>query len=208
MEKYHFVYITTNLKTSSRYVGSHSTYNIDDGYMGSGEYLKKSIKKYGKENFKREILKPCKCESEARLLEEYYIKMYNTLYPKGYNISPTGGMGNYGGTHSEETRKKLSIAHKGKKRIFTEEHKKKLSLAGKKWHELIGISDETRKKMSKNRSGIKISEESRENYRKGNKNKNLGVKHKKIECEYCHKLISPGNYARWHGKKCKKINND
>jgi hypothetical protein len=25
----------------------------------------------------------------------------------------------------------------------------------------------------------------------------------KIECKYCHKLTSPGNYSKWHGEKCK-----
>jgi hypothetical protein len=27
---------------------------------------------------------------------------------------------------------------------------------------------------------------------------------KKIECKYCHKLISPGNHGKWHGDKCKE----
>ena len=30
--------------------------NINDGYIGSGKYLKRAIKKYGIENFKRQIL--------------------------------------------------------------------------------------------------------------------------------------------------------
>lgn len=39
----------------------------------------------------------------------------------------------YGKTHSEETRKKMSLAKKGKKRKpFTEEHRKKISLARKR----------------------------------------------------------------------------
>jgi hypothetical protein len=27
----------------------------------------------------------------------------------------------------------------------------------------------------------------------------------KVVCEYCNKLTTKGNYARWHGKKCKEI---
>lgn len=55
-KKYHFIYKTTNLINQKYYIGMHSTNNIDDGYLGSGKKLYYAIKKYGKENFKREII--------------------------------------------------------------------------------------------------------------------------------------------------------
>jgi hypothetical protein len=37
----------------------HSTNNINDSYLGSGLILRRSIRKYGEKNFKREILEFC-----------------------------------------------------------------------------------------------------------------------------------------------------
>lgn len=53
---YHYIYKTTNLINEKYYIGMHSTDNLNDGYIGSGKQLWYSINKYGKKNFKCEIL--------------------------------------------------------------------------------------------------------------------------------------------------------
>lgn len=55
-KKYHFIYKTTCLITKRYYLGMHSTDNLNDGYIGSGTIISRSIKKYGKENHSIEIL--------------------------------------------------------------------------------------------------------------------------------------------------------
>lgn len=54
--KYHFIYKTTNILTGRFYIGMHSTNKINDGYLGGGDIVNFSIKKYGRKNHKREIL--------------------------------------------------------------------------------------------------------------------------------------------------------
>lgn len=149
-------YITTNLVNGKQYIGMHSTDNVDDGYLGSGTLLLKAIKKYGKENFTREILEFCPDVSIAHYNEGIFIAEYNTLVPNGYNISPKGGLGGKGSV-SEETKKILSKIKRGQK-----------------------LSDETKRKLSESlrgrishRKGTKSTEESKER----NRQSHLGKKH-------------------------------
>ena len=162
-----FVYKTTNLLTGKIYIGQHSTKNIDDGYLGSGVYLKKAFKKYGKENFKCEIIAYVDGSKEdLDHAEEFFIKHHkNTVgWDMMYNTTERArGVD----CHTEETRKKMSEAKKGVK--LSEEIRKKMSEAKKG----VKLSEETRKKMSESLKGRQFSEETRKKMSeslKGNQN--------------------------------------
>lgn len=77
--KSHFIYKTTNLNNGKYYIGMHSTSNFNDGYLGSGDRLRRSIRKYGRENFKLEILeffndRESLAKRERELINEEVIK--------------------------------------------------------------------------------------------------------------------------------------
>lgn len=63
--KFYFVYETTDLTNGRFYIGKHETDNLNDGYLGSGEWIVAAIKKRGKEKFKRKILCFCTNNEEA-----------------------------------------------------------------------------------------------------------------------------------------------
>ena len=106
-KKYNYVYVTTNLIDGNQYIGDHSTNKLNDGYLGSGIILQKSIEKYGKENFEKNIIEFFDTKQEAFDAQGKWIDEYNTVRPYGYNISPKGGHQCNGG-FNEETKKQIS----------------------------------------------------------------------------------------------------
>jgi hypothetical protein len=54
--KYHFLYKTINIVTSKYYIGVHTTDALDDGYLGSGVVIKRSIQKYGVDKHERQVI--------------------------------------------------------------------------------------------------------------------------------------------------------
>lgn len=93
-----FVYLTTNIVNGKIYVGQHTITSGDWKYIGSGTLFKRALEKYGKENFKRRILKLCYSINQLNGYETYYTLKYNpNLDPKiGYNqiIGPVRRSGN------------------------------------------------------------------------------------------------------------------
>lgn len=90
--KYHYFYKITNLINNHFYYGVHNTDNLDDGYMGSGKRLHYVYKKYGMENFVKEILKFFDTQEEAFEYESEMVTEELVKNPNCYNIA-LGGKG-------------------------------------------------------------------------------------------------------------------
>ena len=158
------IYARINKINGKRYVGQASNMeqrqnrwnNLSIPYAGS--LINRARKKYGVDGFELIILKECPDE-EMNQLEMYFIKELNTKRPNGYNLTD-GGNSTNGYTHTEETKRKMSEALKGKNnpnygKHLSEEHKRKLSEALRGKHH----TEEARRKMSESKKGRTLSEE-------------------------------------------------
>lgn len=198
----HYVYEIINLMNNKKYIGKRSCHCSieDDDYMGSGILLKKAYKKYGKDKFKKSIVKICLSSDEAYSFEKYLIeKVHAYESPMYYNIAGGGkgaGVGeshpNFNMTVSEETRARLSKALKGKPkpesqriklsqyhkgRHLKEETKEKLRVHFSQRYKGEGNpfygkkhTKETREKLRQINLGKKQSEETRMKYNRKGKN--------------------------------------
>jgi len=87
----YILYKTTCLINNKTYIGIHQTNNLDDGYLGSGLAFLRALKKYGKENFKREILEFCETYAELLEKEREYVNEIWVKDKTNYNLK-TGGL--------------------------------------------------------------------------------------------------------------------
>jgi len=154
------------------------------GYKNS-TLLENTIKKYGWNNIKHEILFTNLNKISADCIEIDLIFYYKKL---GISLNITdGGEGVRGREVSEETKRKMSESKIGKYkginnpnygkkaslearmkmskakigRKLSEETKKKVSLNHSRWNKGLKTSEEVRKKLSESHKGIKQSEETK-----------------------------------------------
>jgi group I intron endonuclease len=108
-----FIYVWTNKVTGIKYLGSHKG-SESDGYIGSGKAFRNAIKKYGIENFYREILEYIEDPLLIKSKEQYYLDLYECAKSKDYyNISYTSTGGNLGQNY-KETGRKAAVTNKEK----------------------------------------------------------------------------------------------
>jgi len=114
--KYYLVYKITNLTNNKIYVGKHETEDKNDDYFGSGKLIRKAIKKYGINNFKKEILHECSSkeemdQKEKEIVNEDFVKSKNT-----YNLK-VGGDGGFDYINTKCRDKLYEIQKKGTKTV-------------------------------------------------------------------------------------------
>lgn len=105
------VYKTINLLNNKEYIGVHSLNSLNDNYLGSGLLIKQAVKKYGKTNFKRIILKIFNNKESAYEYERFLVDEKYVSDKMTYNLK-IGGKGSK--FHTDEMKKKLSdkLGHK------------------------------------------------------------------------------------------------
>ena len=155
------IYCITNKINGKQYVGQTirtPKERFDEHCRRDTTYIGKAIAKYGRENFKIEVVDSSLLIDDLNEKETYWIKRCNTLKPNGYNLCYGGnntfgykhklesrlkmsktkklkksalGEKNhfYGKNHTEETREKMKEAWASGRRKLTEEHKRKMIAA-------------------------------------------------------------------------------
>ena len=209
---HHLVYKTIRKSTGEYYIGVHSTHNINDMYMGSGDRIKRIISKEGKVGLERIILYDCETRADALLIENALLTSDVLNDPLCLNVT-VGGKGNpLGGCGiSDDARNRLRDLHVGKQKSLITRQRISESKAGKP-SQLKGQprSEATKQKISESSKGRRRSPETTEKIRAARKGSHhtadsiARMKKPKptITCPYCGKTGGLPQMKRWHMDNC------
>ena len=139
--KYILIYKTTNIINNMEYIGKRVTEDINDSYLGSGKHLKRAIKKYGIENFIKNILFVFDNEEdmnnkEKELVTDQYCSRNDT-----YNICE-GGKGGFSYINKNNLGNTIELRNRKSQKMksyWIDELKNKKSLDMKFYNELHGV---------------------------------------------------------------------
>jgi len=139
---FYVIYKITNQINGKYYIGRHATNNINDGYMGSGIAIQRAIKKYGKENFTKEIIAMSDSRENLWELEKIVVNEDVVKDSMSYNNA-------YGGKHYLDGLKKHDNDAFIKHQSDAGKIGGKVSIANrtKEWHQKGG-SKSSRKRAS------------------------------------------------------------
>jgi hypothetical protein len=201
------IYLITNNINGKKYIGVDK--NNNPKYLGSGILIKQSIKKYGKEHFKKTIIEECD-ESQVYDREKFWIEFHNAVKSKDYYNLSDGGKG------GDKLNNPKSFKKWNKNR--PDINKFNLERKGVSYEEFYGENAEIeREKRRLGQTGKQYSEKSKMKMSESHKryvpwNKGLTINDERVKkniinrkCVSCIKeyiLITPNNKRHiFHGKK-------
>jgi hypothetical protein len=206
MTIYHIIYKTIHID-GRYYVGRHSTTNLEDGYLGSGNWVE-SIK--DKSTLSREILDySARTTDELKLLEGKYIdKFFNDPLNMNYSKAPEGISSEAArklsnarvaaGTHNFQTHP-TNLGGKISKKLIDEgrhhfqtNHPNKGGAITKRM-----LADGTHPFLNGNKSNKKRLEAGTHHFLTNN------PAYVKVTCEVCGRTICKSAHTKYHGPNCK-----
>ena len=108
---HHIGYQTHHLPTGRYYIGIHSTEKIDDGYLGSGTEFLRAVRKHGRQEFRRHIVREFASRDEATEWERATVTAEVRDDPRSFNMKTGGGVA---GLHSAETKRRMSVSQRAR----------------------------------------------------------------------------------------------
>ena len=219
-EKIHYTYLIIDTKTQEFYIGVRTCEGDpkEDSYMGSMSTWKRQ-ENFNRDRHKKTVLsvypsRELANEGEYELIEKFIKDPLNRNYHNTktwctLGLSPSEetrrklSEAKKGRTHSEEAKRKMSEAHKGK--TLSEETKRKLSEAkkgnryglGNKANKGKTLSEEMKERLRDINLGKTLSEETKRKMSEAHRNK------PKITCPHCGKTGADTVMPRWHFDNCK-----
>lgn len=231
---HHYTYKITS-ESGKYYFGRHSTEKLDDGYLGSGFWIR-SIK--DKSSVKKTIIAFYKNleelkEAESKLLNENVGKQgcmnfnNNSVGFASGELNPARReiqkqklkerLTKDNPSKRDEVRRKMSESHKGRENTgkrakgykMTEEERLKISQSriGIKYSETgrKKLSD-SRKKQYENGERILPSMKGKKQSEEAKKLVSISaLNREKMNCIHCNGNFKPHTFKRWHGNNCKKF---
>lgn len=163
-------------------------------------------------------------KNQQRYKTKITSRVYSNLkeeYSRLQSIKVAGsGNGMYGKNHTNETKKAIGDANRGRIQPIEEKIKQKAAITGRKrnsfseeWIENMSLAkqgeknnmfgkthnEETKQKMREKAIGRKQSHDTISKKAEAIR----GLKREKKLCPHCNKLVAVNGYARWHGINCK-----
>ena len=207
--KHYTVYKTTNIINRKYYIGTHVTNNPTDSYLGSGTRLAKSIKKYGKESFYKEILFDCTSEEEMfrkenELVNETVLKDKQCLNlivggKGGFSYINKSGIAKFKGRKHTQASIKKMLATKRDNGTWcpTDECREERAEANR-----IRAKNPARNAaISKTVSGRIKTEEHKKKIAESLR----GKKQNRVQCPYCKRVGGEQAFKRYHFDNCKNL---